>query len=334
MELIERYLQAVGRALPGSQREDILAELRTALYDSLDGEEKPSEQSVVELLKKMGPPQKVAASYYPVGQYLIGPALYPLFKMVLWIVLAAVTGAQLLAILLTLVLGARPLEFSATFGGIFNSLLPAFGSVVLIFWILQRREVKPAMDETFDPRALPPLEGEGKPVSRTEKVVSIIFGVGFLAFFASLVQNGTFDQGFFANPVILAYFPWIALSMALTITVDVLLLMQGRWQFVTRLIDLGANLFSLWVLGLVIQGQQALLAAAGLASPLDTLKTLEHLSNTSPTFNLVGMSFFQFALAIAFIVTAIETLVQAPRLFRSLLQGESSSAPSLTRVKR
>ena len=36
MELIERYLQAIGRQLPRSQRADILSELRSALMDTLE----------------------------------------------------------------------------------------------------------------------------------------------------------------------------------------------------------------------------------------------------------------------------------------------------------
>ena len=77
MELIERYLQAIGRALPPAQRADILAELRSSLYDALEsaaGGTAVEAQAAV-LIKQMGPPQQVAAAYYPAGQYLIGPAL-------------------------------------------------------------------------------------------------------------------------------------------------------------------------------------------------------------------------------------------------------------------
>ena len=36
MNLIERYLQEVGRSLPSGQREEILTELRSSLYHALE----------------------------------------------------------------------------------------------------------------------------------------------------------------------------------------------------------------------------------------------------------------------------------------------------------
>ena len=99
MELIDRYLHEVGRYLPKKNREDILAEIRSYLEDKLDERTngKPSEEDVVEFLKEEGSPQKMAASYAPEGQYVIGPSLYPLFRLVTGIALAASIGAQLLA---------------------------------------------------------------------------------------------------------------------------------------------------------------------------------------------------------------------------------------------
>ena len=75
MELIDRYVYDVGRYLPRKNRADIQAELRSLLMDTLESRVKgePSEEDVVALLKEFGPPEKVAASYWPEGQYLIGP---------------------------------------------------------------------------------------------------------------------------------------------------------------------------------------------------------------------------------------------------------------------
>ncbi|GAF71800.1 unnamed protein product, partial [marine sediment metagenome] len=96
MSLIDRYVYEVGRHLPRKNRSDIQVELRSSLIDALEDRagREPTEAEIVELLKEFGPPKVVAASYYPEGQYLIGPPLYPLFRLLAGIVLAAVLGAQ------------------------------------------------------------------------------------------------------------------------------------------------------------------------------------------------------------------------------------------------
>ena len=84
MDLIERYVQEVGRRLPRKQRDDVARELRSSLEDSLENRtgvplEQADEEQVVELLLEFGPPQEVAASYQTGPSYLVGPALYPSF---------------------------------------------------------------------------------------------------------------------------------------------------------------------------------------------------------------------------------------------------------------
>ena len=98
MSLIERYLNEVGKYLPAKNKEDILEELRSHLSDTLDERVKgeATEEDVAALLKETGSPQKIAASYPGSRQYLVGPELYPFFRMVAGIVIAVVIGAQLL----------------------------------------------------------------------------------------------------------------------------------------------------------------------------------------------------------------------------------------------
>src|SRR5687768_10678460 len=93
MELIERYLNEIGRRLPPKTRDDILAELRSVIQDKLD-ERVPEGQitraHVIEVLKSMGSPKKVAASFAG-ERYLIGPSLYPtmirVMKIAMWAML-------------------------------------------------------------------------------------------------------------------------------------------------------------------------------------------------------------------------------------------------------
>jgi hypothetical protein len=83
MDLLERYLQAVGRHLPGKNKMDTLAELRANLLAEMEGREEElgrplTEDEVSAVLEQHGMPLIVASRYMP-QHYLIGPGLFPLY---------------------------------------------------------------------------------------------------------------------------------------------------------------------------------------------------------------------------------------------------------------
>ena len=147
MELIERYLHEVGRYLPRQNRKDILGEMRSALADALEDQagENPSRAQTIAVLKTFGEPRKVAASYYPEGQYLIGPTLYPLFRLVAGIALAAVLGAQIIAWLVAYIFAGQMVNVFSAAAGLVSSLPSTLGWVLIVFMILQRFDVRPSV---------------------------------------------------------------------------------------------------------------------------------------------------------------------------------------------
>jgi hypothetical protein len=83
MDLLERYLQAVGQYLPAKGKKDTLAELRANLLAEMDGRAEElgrplNESEVAAVLEKHGSPAAVAARYLP-RQFLIGPSVFPLY---------------------------------------------------------------------------------------------------------------------------------------------------------------------------------------------------------------------------------------------------------------
>ena len=77
MELIDRYLDAVGERLEAPQRDDVLLELRGAIEDELDARSTESmdpDAALVEVLRAFGAPAQVASAYGP-QRSLIGPVL-------------------------------------------------------------------------------------------------------------------------------------------------------------------------------------------------------------------------------------------------------------------
>jgi hypothetical protein len=329
MELIDRYIYQVGRHLPRKDRADIQAELQSTLVDTLedrvDGE--PSQDDVVALLKEFGPPQKVAASYWPEGQYLIGPRLYPLFRMVVGIVLAVFIIVQLVLLGIAVVFNQQILTFASVFdliSGLIGSLFTAFGIIVIVFAILQRFDVKPdSEDEEWDPRELPQIE-EVDTVSRGGTVAEITFSLVIIAVLLFLPEKiGLIispNTEIILNPVIRSYIPLLILSIMLGIALDVILLWRGRWETGTRLAKIGTNLFSIYVLYVLITGHSAWLAQQDLGGFFSFLVVLPELTFTEPESILViSMYAFLLAFTIALIVISIETIRLIYQLIKRLI---------------
>ncbi len=144
MELIDRYLAAVGILLPRDQREDITAELRDVLLTHREEKEaelgRPLTRAEGEaLLMDFGHPAAVAGRYGR-QQYLIGPEIFPLYMLVLKIVLAVIVGSALVTGLVNAAVtpGAIGHAVSLAIGVIWTGSFAAIGAVTLVFAILER----------------------------------------------------------------------------------------------------------------------------------------------------------------------------------------------------
>jgi hypothetical protein len=333
MSTIDRYIHEVGRHLPRKNRADIQTELRSLLNDSLEGqgEVEPTENDVLELLKEFGAPRKVAASYYPEGQYLIGPRLYPLFKMIAGITLAAVLGAHLLAWFVTGFIAQESIGLLNALFALLSSLPQTLGVVVIVFAILERFEVRPDLDAgEWDPASLPEIS-KTETVKKGERIFGISAGIiilVILGFFPDKIGSITFPGGtFFANPVIPEFIGWISISLIASISLDLFLLWQGRWTTISRSIRLAVNLLSISVLFLLYQGHSAWLAAHGSTGFFSAIEMISE--NLTAGSQMVGMEAFRMAMGIALIVTVLETVGMGFRMLQSGLknQGFSSKLP-------
>lgn len=316
MELIDRYVYEVGRHLPRKNRADIQAELQSTLVDTLEArvEGEPSQDDEIELLKEFGPPQKVAASYWPEGQYLIGPRLFPLFRMVVGIVLIVFVIVQLVLLGVAVIFNQEVLTFLSVLdilAEVISSVFTAFSIIVIVFAILQRFDVRPDTDQEWDPRDLPQVE-EVDTVSRRGTVAEITFSLVIIAILLFLPDKigVVISPGLevILNPVIVSYIPLIILSIMLGIALDVILLWRGRWETGTRLAKIGTNLFGIYVLYVLIAGHNAWLAQEGAAGFLSFLEGMpEGAFPNEESVLIIGMHAFRLAFIIAFIVTLIDT---------------------------
>jgi hypothetical protein len=167
MELLDHYLQAVGFWLPQLQKRDIIAELSEDIRSQI--EEKQGElgrnlddAELEAILKRRGAPLLVAESYLP-QRYLIGPLLFPIYRLVLkWALLYQAAGWFLVWIgfaLLDRTHGnADPGDAVA---GALRSFwlvgVNTFAAITATFALVERYHAKSRFLEQWNPRKLPRL---------------------------------------------------------------------------------------------------------------------------------------------------------------------------------
>lgn len=337
MNLVDRYIHEVGRFLPRKKRGSIQAELRSSVVDTLEDRygQEPDEIQIAEILKEFGRPRDVAASYHPGGQFLVGPGLYPLFRMVSLIVIAAVLGAQLLAWGVGVFIAGEPFSVLEVLGSLVDSVPTSLGWVLIIFMILQYYDAKPYLDEEpWDPKALPAIN-PAEILKKGELILGLVGGTLILVLvtlFPHWIGFITTPGGkFYPNPVILDYLVLIQVSLLANILMNIYLLWKGRWELVTRLIKLGLEGFSVVILALLVNGHTAWLSARSAGGFFDAIEAIPGIKDGA--WELVGMHSFRLAFAIALIVTVIEIFVSIYRLIKSRMTSDVSAKDFVLKVE-
>lgn len=314
-EWIDRYVNEVGRRLPPKQRADVQQEIRSLIEDEVagrlqaaadEGGTQPSAEAVVlAVLEQFGSPEEMAARYQA-PRYLIGPAMFPVYQIVLGIVLAVTLFANLLALAVAAGTGSvQPLL--DTLADLFTGVLQAFGTVTLIFMALERLGISASQKKAaiWEPRSLPPVKDEQR-ISVFEKAVEIGFTAAVLALAANYLSRGAtvlyggqWQPIPLFSPEVLAYIPWLMVIWGGDILVNIVLLARGRWEPATR------------IAAMVVDGANALVFYQLLVGgPIAAWPPLE------PAFRITA--------AIIFAVSLWEVARQAWRLLHSSSVGEAA----------
>ncbi len=159
-ELVRRYLYVVQFWLPKQQRDDIAAELAENLRSEIEEREaelgrKLDEAELVAILKAHGEPIAVATPYLP-ARYVIGPALYPLYRFVLKLVVLGILVPMYVVVVGPLVVKASAHPTLAGIQALWNLVMAAVfsvGAVTFVFAMIELHARGRAPD--WDPRQLP-----------------------------------------------------------------------------------------------------------------------------------------------------------------------------------
>ena len=273
-EWIDRYVNEVGRRLPTNQRTDVEREIRSLIEDEVAGRlEGPEikdaprtdrETAALAVLQQFGSPEEMAARYYA-PRYLIGPAMFPIYRIVLGIVLAATLFANLLGLAVAAGTQSAP-PLADTMADLFGSIIQGFGMCTLIFMGLERFGVGiKSKPEAWDPRKLPPVKDPQRiSVVETAADIALTAVVLILANFylnrgtGAVLINGEWQAIPLFSPEVLQYIPWLTAVWLADILVNIVLLVRGRWETGTRvatMITAAANGFVFY--RMIVGGQIA-----------------------------------------------------------------------------
>lgn len=258
MALVDRYLNAVKFWLPRKQRDDIIAELAEDLRAQIEEREsevghKLSDSEIGPILKSCGSPMVVAGRYLP-QRSLIGPALFPIYRVV---IRSLVLYFLLPWLLLWLGLAIFSSSFRAAHPQLLATLEPwwlactySIFFCTLVFALINRSQLRSQMVENWDPRSLPAVRDRNK-IPRSATIIEL---TTMLASLAIWFEVGAFRRVFqLLNHTITlspswpyAFWALVVFSVA-GIGLSCLNLLNGQWTRFSASLRIGIDCY-LWAL--------------------------------------------------------------------------------------
>lgn len=275
MDWVERYIYAVVRHLPAKNRKDIEIELRSLIMDALDEKvqgRSPEEADILEVLKELGEPSKMARNYLSGGSYIVGPRFYALYMFIIKIALGATAlGLTVAFIVQGVSHGVEALDFLKLGGQLISAFFGTIGFLTLMFAITER--INPSLNgeaidpnEPWNPKQLPQVPRDFEVVKPSEMIVGLLFTVIFLVLlnfypqvFGYYSKVGNQFVSLIRSDVLSGYLPLINGLLGIGLIKLVLLLAEGRYR---------AHTFILEILGAAGFIALAIMMLSG-ASPVD-----------------------------------------------------------------
>lgn len=316
MDLLDRYLQAVRSYLPRRQQTDITRELHENLLSEMEDKEGElgramTEAELGDLLKQHGHPMLVASRYArPQRQYLIGPAIFPAYRLALRVVLWITVAANLAVGAVKAFIGARPASALAeVWASTWLGLVVALGVVTAVFALLERYQV--SLFNKWSPRSLPRVRKDAAQVPRLASVAELaLLAVALWWWLAAPHYLGAiFETGevryLKAGPGLeLLYLPYVLLIVAAMVQPFVNLF-RPHWIRFRLIARTATDAASAILLSISLQVGRWIV----LADPGDTLASHQQVAGIANYWARVGV-----AITIAAVVLAI--LLKLRRLLR------------------
>lgn len=272
-EWIDRYVYAVTKELPESQRSDIDQELHGLIEDMLDQRMQGREATQADIeavLLELGNPRELADKYRGHKRYLIGPEIFPTYLSILKIVLFAISIAMLVLFFVRTLMNPQQfvqylVDTLATFiSACFQGAVWVTGIfAALDYFGVRAKTLTKEESAQWQLSDLPELPDSRRQIQRAEPIAGIIFTLFFgilISYSVNLLGIWTFgaDQ---ANKVILFfneiafyhYLPYMWVALGASILLETYKLASGRWslklivaEFFAQAISLAMGILAFW----------------------------------------------------------------------------------------
>jgi hypothetical protein len=334
MNLLERYLQAIGQYLPSATRQDVLNELRVNLEAQIDDRAEElnrplTDSELSQLLQAHGRPEVVAARYLP-QRSLIGPTIFPSYLFTLRKAFPLVVLIYVIAQAISLF--AEPQQ-GDLLRGIFRSivqivptLLIFWASVTIVFAIIEFAHTRPGFDtrwmpsSSWDPTKLPTLHDttNPKPKSFATRVADLGFHILWILYVLAIPAHPFLIIG--PSDWYLRQLGNAAFAPAWA-TFYVLLLVLLGFQLITKILALNP----------VFDPQQPVLdlitKALGVASTAFLASMKTYFIATSPSVNQTALANVNHWMGVSFrillVIVSIQLLIDAWKLLRPTIRAKS-----------
>jgi hypothetical protein len=268
-DLLERYLQAVGRHLSARSKNDTLQELRANLLAEMDDRAEVlgrplTEAEEAEVLRGHGYPSIVAARYQP-QRSLIGPEIFPIYWYTMGKALPWVIGLVVLSRVIEAIYGP-PQEHMIvdSLGKLFSVLFYFFSWMTLTFAAIdfgcRFYPKKVTLLADWDPRKLPKVEPEPKDNLPKNPVAELILRTLGLLWLLALPGHPYLFLGpgawyvkqlpFGPAPVLHTFYWAVVWLNCLQIVLMLVALLQGArpWRQWMKFVEEGVGLVPLVIL--------------------------------------------------------------------------------------
>jgi hypothetical protein len=265
-DLIDRYVWAVAKDLPGGLRDDVARELRATIADMVDAREPQGDDSVREVLLELGDPAELALSYAGGRRYLIGPGFYPMYSRLLRLLLLIVVPIVLVVSLVAELWSGADGYAS----GVGQSLNAAFQTgvmiafwVTLVFFIIERAGARPADlpgRGAWDPDALPAV-AEKRQITLADAIASLVILALLIAWIPWQQSHSVFYASgeplpFLAQDLWSFWIPAFIAIVAVSMGVEVWKYVAGRWTLPLVVVNIAVNALFVGLVVVVLATQE------------------------------------------------------------------------------
>jgi hypothetical protein len=237
--LTDRYVAAVLRAVPSSQRADLEPEIRALVADAIDARLAPgdldADAAERAALTELGDPTVLAARYGDGPRYLIGPDVYPAWRRLVTLLLSILVPIIATVSFIATLIAGEPIG-AAIVSGLTSSFVVALQTVfwiTLVMALLERTTGSSFGTKAWSPDSLPELPDDGRvsvaEIAATLAVnVLVIAGLLWVQFQPPIVIDAL-SYALFDPSLWSFWLPWFIVVMLLEIVFTIALYLQGRW---------------------------------------------------------------------------------------------------------